>query len=191
MPDYRRAIVPGGTFFFTLVTAVRAPIFAQAPAITLLRSLLRACRQRWPMEIEAIVVLPDHLHTIWTCPTGDSAYSMRWGWVKKEFTKHWLAQGNAERARTHGQQREGRRGVWQPRFWEHMIRDEHDFARHVNYIHYNPVKHGLVQCPHQWRWSSFHTWVERDAIAQDWACGCKDGEAVALRFDDIPGSGGE
>ena len=118
------------------------------------------------------MLLPDHFHAMWTLPAGDSAYSRRLGWLKKTFTQRWLAAGGHELAVSEGKRRDGRRGVWQPKFWEHTLRDQDDFNEHLNYIHYNPVKHGLVQCPHQWPWSSFQKWVNRGAYERNWQCTC-------------------
>src|SRR5882724_7839909 len=160
MPDYRRAYVPGGSFFFTLVTNKRAKLFASERGRNILGSVFRRCQLKWPFTINALVLLPEHAHTIWSLPPDDSNYSTRWAWLKKEFTKVWLDTGGAETAISAARVREGRRGVWQPRFWEHTLEDEHDFERHFDYIHYNPVKHGHVKCPCDWRWSSFQRWVD-------------------------------
>src|SRR5262245_40615511 len=170
MPNFRRNYVPGGTFFFTVVTDRRARILCQAPARELLGSFLRQCQERWPMRTEAIVLLPDHLHTIWTLPLTDADFSKRWGWVKKEFTKAWLPISGVEQPQTDGRIRDARRGVWQPKFWEHTIRDEVDLERHFDYIHYNPVKHGLVSRPCDWPWCSFHQWVRKGVYPPDWGC---------------------
>ena len=97
-----------------------------------------------------MVLLPDHLHAIWTLPTGESNYPLRWAWIKKEFTKGWLAAGGAEQPVSASKIRNGRRGIWQRRFWEHTISDEADFEAHVEYVHFNAVRHGLVDCPHDW-----------------------------------------
>jgi len=134
------------------------------------------------MQIDAIVLLPDHLHTIWTLPRSDTNYSTRWAWIKKEFTKAWLQAGGMEQQQTLGRERDRRRGIWQPKFWEHTIADERDFERHIDYIHYNPVKHGLVSRPRDWPWSSFHRCVRRNLYPLDWGC------ANVLRgdmFDDM------
>lgn len=136
------------------------------------------------MDTRAFVFLPDHLHAIWTLPMDDAAYSKRWGWIKKEFTKKWLQMGQSDYPVTDGSRRERRRGIWQPRFWEHTIRDERDFEKHIEYIHYNPVKHGLVRCPHEWPWSSLHRWVEEGACEEHWACSCRT-EARPPVFRDI------
>jgi putative transposase len=171
MPNYRRARVPGGCFFFTQVTDRRANLFQDATARSLLASSLRRWRTRWPFGLTAIVLLPDHLHAIWTLPPGDGGFSTRWAWLKKEFTKAWLAIAGSEQPVSRGRQAERRRGVWQPRFWEHTIQDEEDFEQHFDYIHYNPVKHGLVRTPCEWPWPSFHRWVRRGVYPPDWACG--------------------
>jgi len=134
-------------------------------------SIIRRCQRRWPFTIDAIVLLPDHLHAIWTLPPNDEAYSMRWGWIKKEFTKHWHELGGLEQPVSPGRAREGRRGVWQPKFWEHTLETETDFERHFDYVHYNPVKHALAKCPRDWRWSSFHRWVRAGVYEKNWACG--------------------
>ena len=189
MPNYRRACVPGGTFFFTVVTHQRHTIFKSHVARLLLGECFREAIRHWPMNIDAMVLLPDHLHAIWSLPNGDSDYSRRWAWIKKEFTKRWLQNAGTELSVSTGRQKERRRGIWQPRFWEHTIRDEDDFERHFDYIHYNPVKHGLVRCPHQWPYSSFHRWVKRDVYPRHWACGKLDQNT--LNFEDIEQSVGE
>jgi putative transposase len=168
MPNYRRAHVPGGMFFFTLVTERRAPILTGVPARGALRQSFADCRARWPFRIEAIVLLPDHLHAVWTLPRGDSAYSLRWAWIKKEFTKAWVAAGGAEQEVSPSRHRHRRRGVWQRRFWEHCIADEDDLERHYDYIHYNPVKHGLVAAAKDWPYSSFHRFVRLGAYPLEW-----------------------
>lgn len=113
--------------------------------------------------------LPEHLHALWTLPTGDCEYSLRWRWIKREFTSAWLEMGGAEEGRSGPRLRERRRGVWQRRFWEHTIRDEADLESHFDYIHYNPVKHGPVQRPADWPWSSFQRWVREGHYCEDWA----------------------
>jgi putative transposase len=168
MADYRRWFAPGGTFFFTVVTRGRAQWLCSPPARQILSACLREAKASWPFHIDAIVLLPDHLHAIWSLPPGDDAYSARWAWVKKEFTKRWLAAGGKERAISEKRRRRGDRGVWQPRFWEHTIEDEHDFDRHFDYIHYNPVKHGLAKAPSDWPWSSFHRWVAAGVYDANW-----------------------
>jgi len=184
MPEFRRKFQPGGTFFFTVVTAGRAPIFRAAPAVAILRRSVRDERKRRPFDIEAAVILPDHLHMIWTLPKGDSHYSKRWSAIKSQFTRTWLRRGGAERSVTASYDRQGRRGVWQPRFIEHTIRDEDDLINHVEYIHFNPVKHGLVQCPCDWRWSSFGRYVKNGVYGRRWGCAVCEMPPRIERVDD-------
>ena len=168
MSDYRRYFVAGGTYFFTVVTDRRAPLFAKAEARCLLGSVFRRCVLHQPMSVLAIVLLPDHLHCLWALPPGDSAYSDRWQWLKGEFTRRWLALGGIEQPLGDSRQRERRRGVWQRRFWEHAVRDGADLERHADYIHYNPVRHKLVSRPRDWPWSSFHRWVALGHYPTEW-----------------------
>jgi putative transposase len=149
---YRRAFVPGGSFFFTVVTARRRPILASAAAVAVLREAVRTVRSRRPFTIDAMVVLPDHIHCIWTLPAGDADFATRWRLIKTWFTKH----GPDER------------GAWQHRYWEHQLRDEADFARHVEYIHFNPVKHGLAAAAIEWPYSSFRRYVAAGVYPPDW-----------------------
>ncbi len=121
----------------------------------------------------AVVLLPNHLHMIWEMPEGDTDYSRRIAILKKRFTRVYLQQSGSEAVVSHGQQRHRRRGVWQPRFWEHTIRDAKDFRLHLDYIHGNPVKHGLVLRPVDWPWSSFHRYVSEGLYEPDW-CGRVD-----------------
>jgi len=123
--------------------------------------------------MEAIVLLPDHLHMLWRMPEGDADYSTRIAATKKRFTRSYLAAGGAEAPVRPGQRRHRLRGVWQPRFWEHTIRDARDYHRHLDYIHLNPVKHGLVASPREWPHSSFHRYVEMGWYEPDW-CGRTD-----------------
>jgi putative transposase len=173
MPDYRRFFVPGGSFFFTVVTYRRRPLFSDANAKSILGQVIRECQAEWPFEINAIVLLHDHLHlhTIWTLPRGDSNYPARWSRIKREFTKKWLASGGQQLPVSAGARRERRAGNWQRRFWEHTIRDEDDFEIRFDYIHFNPVKHGYVKCPKDWLDSSFHRWVKAGVYPLNWACG--------------------
>ena len=188
MPNYRRAWVPGGSFFFTLVTNRRAKLFSQPAARDLLGSIFRECQLEWPFEINALVLLPEHLHAIWTLPRGDAEYPTRWGWIKKEFTKKWRRLGGAEERISAARKRERRGGVWQPRFWEHTLEDADDFERHFDYIHYNAVKHGHVKCPRDWQWSTFHRWVKEGVYPEHWACSQR---GFVMDFSDIEDSVGE
>jgi putative transposase len=225
---YRRVRQPGGAYFFTLVTHERRPLFAEERCRALLRTAIDEARKRRPFAIEAICLLPDHLHAIWKLPDGDSDYSTRWAQIKGRFSHDWLAAGDAmgespgggaarvggerppytcgamgespgggaarvgaERPpyadRTdaiyvgdpsnvgwaigpRGQSRTSRREapVWQRRFWEHALRDEEDYLRHVEYIHFNPVKHGLAARPMDWEWSSFRRYVREGLFEPTW-----------------------
>jgi putative transposase len=168
MPRFHRYRVEGATYFFTVVVEGRRHIFAEPAARKCLGDLLRECHTRWPFTTDALVLLPDHLHALWTLPADDADYSRRWGWVKKEFTKWWLSNGGTEVAVSAARSNAGYRGVLQPRFWEHTIRDETDFENHADYIHYNPVKHGHVSRPIDWPWSSFERWVTAGVYPTDW-----------------------
>jgi putative transposase len=183
MSEYRRYFVPGGTYFFTVVTARRAPLFATPRARRLLGTISRCCFARYPLEVIAVVLLPDHLHTLWALPAGDARYSLRWSWIKGHFSREWLASGGHEQTRASSHGREGRRSVWQRRFWEHTIRDEDDLEAHFDYIHYNPVKHGYVSSPRDWPWSSFHRWVAHGHYHVDWGAG--------ITPPSVPGNAGE
>jgi putative transposase len=174
MPDYRRAFAPGGTFFFTLVTYERRPIFQEESARRHLREAMRLCRAERPFEIDAMVLLPEHLHAIWTLPDGDADFSARWSIIKRTFTQSWLGDGGTERAVSPSRRANHRRGIWRRRFWEHLIRDENDYNLHADYIHYNPVKHGLVSCPHAWGYSTFGQWRDAGRYEVDWMCACDD-----------------
>ena len=173
MPEYRRWFQLGGTFFFTLVTEQRAPILCDQRARMLLRASIEETQQRWPFRALAWVLLPDHLLTIWTLPVGDGDFSRRWAFLKKQFTRGWLANGGPEAARSASRVKNRRRGVWQRRFWEHLIRDEDEFQRLLDYIHHNPIKHGYVRCAHEWPYSTFHRMVREGRYATDWCCCCR------------------
>ncbi len=163
MVRYRRNFVPGGTYFFTVTLADRT-CSALVHHVDALRMAFRIARRERPFAIEAIVILPDHLHAIWTLPSGDSDFSGRWKRIKAHFTHQLVAA-----AVPVNRNRNGEYGLWQRRFWEHTIRDEMDFARHVDYVHINPVKHKLVNRARDWPYSSFHVYVRRGLLPADWA----------------------
>lgn len=160
MPEYLRIFHPGGTYFFTTVTYNRRPIFGSPIARELFGDAFRAAQQRYPFRIDAICLLPDHIHCIWTLPEGDADYPKRWGLIKSFFTHRFKdeAQGQSSRIPSRDKRRE--RNVWQRRYWAHLIVDEADFEHHFDYIHFNPVKHGLVESVGDWEWSSYHRYVE-------------------------------
>jgi putative transposase len=179
MPEYRRRFQPGGTFFFTVVTNDRRPLFEVERARQCLREAILAVQEARAFEVLAIVLLPQHLHCLWRLPDDDLDFSSRWGRIKSGFTKLWLSGGAVGEAICASRERRHERSVWQRRFWEHRIRDEVDMYRHVNYIHYNPVKHGLVRCPHGWPYSSFLRWVEEGYYRRDWLCDCGEPTGTA------------
>ena len=185
MPWYRRIFRPGGTYFFTLVTENRAPIFSNSRARSLLHDAFHECRSRRPFELEAIVLLPDHLHAIIELPESDHDYPTRVAAIKAHFTRSFLSWGGQEQARSSSRVAGRRRGVWQRKFWEHTIEDQEDFNRHVDYIHYNPVKHGLAKCPHAWPYSSFKKWVAASAYEPDWQCICEAETVKAPDFSSV------
>ena len=163
MTRYRRANVEGGTFFFTVTLADRSSDLLTRH-IDRLRRAYRTVQERAPFETIAICILPDHLHTIWALPPGDADFPLRWSFIKSGFTRGLPAK--AERTPSKAAKRE--RGLWQRRYWEHVIRDDADLARHADYIHFNPVKHGLVSRVCDWPHSSFHRYVRRGVLAADW-----------------------
>jgi putative transposase len=163
MVRYRRNNLPGGTFFFTVTLADRRST-TLVDHVSSLRAAFRATIATAPFAIDAIVILPDHLHAIFTLPDGDADYPNRWRRIKGHFTSAVRAAGISLVADRTGEYR-----LWQRRYWEHTIRDADDFARHVDYIHINPVKHGLVPRVADWPHSSFHRYVRRGDLAKDWA----------------------
>lgn len=164
--QYRRAKTPGATYFFTVVTYQRQLLFHTPETIDLLRNAFRNVKAKFPFTIDAIVVLPNHLHCIWTLPEGDADFSSRWRRIEGEFSRQCPEQ--YKRLRSASRLRKGEQAIWQRRFWEHQIRDEADFTHHVDYIHYNPVSHGLVTAPRNWLYSSFHRYVRDGAYSEDW-----------------------
>jgi len=167
MPDYRRAAVPGGTYFFTLVTERRQPILTRPDIRQALRESIETVRLTQPFAIDAWVLLPDHLHAIWRLPPGDADFSNRWRLIKRHVT-HACRDYNRIDLMSERRQAKGHGTLWQQRFWEHLIRDEQDYARHFDYLHGNPLKHGLVSRVQDWPWSSFHRWVRQGVYPNDW-----------------------
>jgi putative transposase len=163
MPDYRRNWVPGGTYFFTVNLLERSSTLLVAE-ITLLRRIVQQLRAERPFHIDAWVVLPDHMHCVWTLPPGDADFSGRWRVIKTLFSQA----VPATEYRSPSRVARSERGVWQRRFWEHTVRDEKDYRRHVDYVHFNPVRHGLVEAAADWPYSSFHRAVAAGDYPADW-----------------------
>ena len=178
MPNYRRYRVAGGTYFFTVNLWQRFPNDLLIRHIELLRAVTGQVLAKRPFHIDAWVVLPDHLHCLWTLPPGDDDFSGRWRLIKQGFSK---ALPMTE-ARSPARVARGERGIWQRRFWEHVIRDEADYAAHVDYCHINPVKHGYAKCAAAWPYSTFHHLVARGVYPLDWAgdptCDMEAGETL-------------
>lgn len=166
MPNYRRAFVPGGTWFFTVNLLERKNNDLLIREFDLLRNSVRAVRERHPFKIDAWVVLPEHMHAVWTLPPDDTDFSKRWRLIKSAFSR---ALPKTE-FRSNVRKAANERGIWQRHFWEHLIRDETDFERHVDYVHVNPVKHGLVDRVIDWPYSSFHRYAENGIYPKNW-CG--------------------
>jgi len=168
MSCYRRNYEKGGIYFFTLVTYKRQKIFI-GHFIDLLRVSFKKTMAKTPFRIEAIVVLPDHMHCIWQLPEGDNDFSARWKGIKAEFSKRYQQKfGGIKLPVSASMKKKGEVGIWQRRFWEHTIRDEKDFRIHCDYIHYNPVKHGYARNPNQWPYSSFRLFVEAGVYDEVW-----------------------
>lgn len=157
MANYRRILVPGGTTFFT-VRVLDRQSRVLTDHIDTLRDCVRLARARWPFTIDAAVVLPDHLHMIWTLPPGDADYSKRWRLIKSAFSRQMAPVATPL---TPTQIARGEKGIWQRRFWEHQIRDAADLAAHRAFVLAAPVQAGLVARPTDWRWSSIHRDVRR------------------------------
>lgn len=163
MSRYRRILVPGATYFFTVALADRKSCLL-VEEIDRLRKAYGGVHRSLPFTTIAVAVLPDHIHAVWKLPEGDADYSLRWSRIKAEFSRGLPA---VERSPSKQQRRE--KGIWQRRFWEHQIRDHIDLERHVDYIHYNPVKHGLGSRVSDWPHSSFHRYVSAGWLSADWA----------------------
>jgi len=160
MPEYRRLWIPGGTFFFTVVTYKRRPILCRDESRAALRKAITDTRINYPFETIAWVLLPNHLHCIWKLPEGDSDYSTRWRLIKARFSRTFDAPLESPSGPNASRERHAERHIWQRRFWEHGIRNQDDLNRHIDYVHFNPVKHGLVEEPEQWPYSTYHGWVK-------------------------------
>jgi putative transposase len=170
--NYRRSLVPGGSYFFTVNLEDRRSRLLTDHIDSLRAAFWQAHRQH-PFAIEAIVVLPDHLHAIWTLPEGDADFAVRWRLIKSTFSRTLPAEEPVSPSRA----RRAERGIWQRRYWEHAIRDETDLERHIDYIHFNPVKHGHVARVRDWPHSSFHRFSRLGILPDDWAGDFTEGEA--------------
>lgn len=164
MPNYRRLWVPGGTYFFTVNLADRRGRVLTAN-IDALRTAFRETRAVRPFEIVAAVVMPNHLHCIWTLPPGDADNASRWAQLKSSFSRRVPHEDVVAPSRIERRER----GIWQRRFWERCIVDEDDLRAHVDYIHHNPVKHGFVARAYDWPHSSFRRWVSKGVYPENWA----------------------
>ena len=164
MTEYRRCFVPGGTYFFTVNLADRSRRLLVEHA-GLLRQAVAITRREHPFEFVAAVILPEHLHAVWTLPPDDVDFSVHWRKIKARFSRE-LPRIERRSASRIGK---GERSIWQRRFWEHVIRDESDLRRHVDYVHYNPVKHGHCHAVADWPYSTFHRYVALGVYPMDWA----------------------
>ena len=177
---YKRSTAKGATFFFTLVTYNRQPLLCHEENIRLLREAFHRVMQKHPFIIDACVALPDHLHCIWTLPPEDSNYPLRRRQVKSYFSRHCNVAYKGEQ--TASQRDRGEQSVWQHCYWEHQIRDDLDMIGHIEYIHYNPVKHGLAKAPILWPYTTFQRYVKEGRYHANW------GASQEVRFDKTIGN---
>jgi putative transposase len=161
--EYRRAMEKGGSYFFTVNLADRSTALL-VQNVDLLRSTILTVRAAHPFEVTAIVVMPEHLHCIWEMPSDDADFSMRWALIKAGFSRGLPREEQIAASRAGKRER----GIWQRRYWEHLIRDETDLRRHIDYIHFNPVKHGHVQHAADWRYSSLHRYMREKRLPMNW-----------------------
>jgi putative transposase len=161
--NYRRSQLGGGTYFFTVNLCKRSRRLL-VEHVDALRAVTALVKARHPFHIDAMVVLPDHLHAIWTLPLGDADYPTRWMLLKAGFSRQ-LPKGERIHA---SRRRKGERGIWQRRYWEHTLRDDEDYRHHVDYVHYNPVKHGYVVRPADWLHSSIHRYIRDGILPANW-----------------------
>jgi putative transposase len=157
---YRRAYIDGGTYFFTVVTFKRRRFLTDPHCLPILREAIIEVRKRFPFTIDAWVLLPDHMHCLWTLPPEDADFSKRWGLIKALFSSRVRPFLHKAELLTATRSKNRETTIWRRRFWEHLIRDEDDFRRHADYIHFNPVKHGLVDKVRNWPYSTFHRFVK-------------------------------
>lgn len=167
MARYRRARVAGGTYFFTVVTERRQRVLVLPEVRAALRAAIENVRVARPFDIKGWVLLPDHIHAIWTLPADDADFATRWRLIKSHVTRQCAFLFNAD-FQTRNRAAKHCGTLWQHRYWEHLQRDEADLRQHLNYLHWNPVKHGLVQRVADWPWSSFHRYVTQGAYPPDW-----------------------
>jgi putative transposase len=165
--DYRRALHKGGTYFFTVNCLQRKDNDCLVRNISLLREVIAKVKQSHPFKIHAWVVLPEHMHCVMELPEGDADFTKRWMLIKMLFSRG--IPKNERRSKTRVGRRE--RGIWQRRYWEHLIKSEKDYQAHMDYVHINPVKHGLVKKVKDWPYSTFHKLVEQGVYTQDWGGG--------------------
>ncbi|AFY96674.1 REP-associated tyrosine transposase [Chamaesiphon minutus] len=174
MPAYRRANIPGSTVFLTLITYQRRKLFLNPTNIDSLRQACAIVMAEKPFAMDAAVILPEHIHFLWTLPPDDPDYSYRVGRMKVLFTRALRGANNLPEDVCESRKKHRESDVWQRRFYEHTIRDEVDLRKHLDYLHFNPVKHGLVKCVHDWEYSSFHRGVKRGEYDVKWGCQCGD-----------------
>jgi putative transposase len=168
MSRYRRSRTTGATYFFTLTTYRRRKLLTHPVVRQALHEAILTVRRKLPFTSHAWVLLPDHLHTLWEMPDGDSDYGLRWSLIKQHASRMTLQGTTIDITRSQSQRNRRESGFWQRRFWEHLIRDEEDFARHMDYIHWNPVKHGYVSQAKNWPYSTFHRLVRDGVYPADW-----------------------
>ena len=164
MPNYIRVKFEGAYYFFTVVTYNRRRLFHSEWARRCLHDAIIETQSRYPYESIAFCLMPEHLHCIWKVPENDANYSIRWSLIKGLFTRRYTQQATGSGLTPASRARKGEACIWQRRFWEHRIRDRCDLHRHVNYIHNNPVKHGLVERPEDWPWSTYHRYVREGTM---------------------------
>jgi putative transposase len=168
MPEYRRIRHPGGTFFFTIVTNNRLPLFSSQQCRDILHAAWHEVQSRHPFETVALCLMPDHIHAIWKLPEDDADYPVRLKEIKRHFSREYIRQIGPGGIRTESRQIQGEAALWQRRYWSHVIFDQADLNNHIDYIHINPLKHGLVNQVSDWPYSTFFRFVKNGIYTADW-----------------------
>lgn len=175
--EYRRSKTKGGTYFFTLVTYKRKKLFQNIYLANLFLNIIKQIKFKYPFKMSGFVLLPDHFHCIWTLPENDMDFSIRWRLIKSNFTRQCLSTYKTKPTSSRSAKKE--QCIWQRRFWEHEIKNEIEFSKYLDYIHFNPVKHGYVNLPCEWQHSSFHYYVKKEIYPINWGA---DNVAMLNKF---------